>query len=49
VTGKPVRERDLSHLRFVPRQRCLVCRRTPSNSHHIKFADRAASGGAQGQ
>jgi ERF superfamily len=38
--GKPVRERD--HLRFVAAQPCLVCGRTPSDAHHIKFAEQRA-------
>ena len=36
VIGKPVRERDRDHLRFVAAQPCLVCGRTPSDPHHIK-------------
>jgi hypothetical protein len=39
VIGKPVRERDRGHLRFVAAQPCLVCGRTPSDPHHIKFAE----------
>jgi hypothetical protein len=38
VIGKPRRERDPDHLRFVAAQPCLVCGRTPSDPHHIKFA-----------
>ncbi len=26
------------HLRFVANQPCLVCSRTPSDAHHLKFA-----------
>jgi hypothetical protein len=40
--GKPVRERDRDHLRFVASQPCLVCGRTPSDPHHIKFAEQRA-------
>jgi hypothetical protein len=40
--GKPVRERDRDHLRFVAAQGCLVCGRTPSDAHHIKFAEQRA-------
>jgi hypothetical protein len=40
--GKPVRERDRDHLRFVVSQPCLVCGRTPSDAHHIKFAEQRA-------
>jgi ERF superfamily protein len=42
--GKPVRERDRNHLRFVATQPCLICGRTPSDAHHLKFAERAAMG-----
>jgi hypothetical protein len=42
--GKPVRERDRDHLRFVVAQPCLVCGRTPSDAHHIKFAEQRAMG-----
>ena len=41
---KPVRERDRDHLRFVAAQPCLVCGRTPSDAHHIKFAEHRAMG-----
>jgi hypothetical protein len=39
---KPVRERDRDHLRFVATQPCLVCGRTPSDAHHLKFAEQRA-------
>ena len=42
--SKPVRERDRDHLRFVAAQPCLVCGRTPSDAHHIKFAEQRAMG-----
>ena len=44
VIGKPVRERDRDHLRFVAAQPCLVCGRGPSDAHHIKFAEHRALG-----
>jgi hypothetical protein len=44
VIAKPVRERDRNHLRFVAAQPCLVCGRTPSDPHHIKFAEQRAMG-----
>jgi hypothetical protein len=44
VIGKPVRERDRDHLRFVAAQPCLVCGRTPSDPHHIKFAEQRGMG-----
>jgi hypothetical protein len=39
-----VRERDREHLTFVAAQPCLVCGRTPSDPHHIKFAEQRAIG-----
>jgi hypothetical protein len=44
VIGKPVRDRDRDHLRFVAAQPCLVCGRTPSDPHHIKFAEQRMMG-----
>ena len=44
VIGKPVRERDREHLKFVASQPCLVCGRTPSDAHHVKFAEARAMG-----
>lgn len=32
------RIRDKGHLKFVASQSCLVCGRTPSHAHHVKFA-----------
>jgi hypothetical protein len=42
--SKPVRERDRDHLRFVASQPCLICGRTPSDPHHVKFAEQRAMG-----
>jgi hypothetical protein len=42
--SKPVRERDREHLRFVISQPCLICGRTPSDAHHIRFAEQRAIG-----
>jgi hypothetical protein len=40
--GKSLRMRDRDHLKFVSAQPCLVCARSPSDAHHLKFAqDRA--------
>jgi hypothetical protein len=39
-----VRDRDREHLKFVAAQPCLVCGRTPSDPHHIKFAEQRAMG-----
>jgi hypothetical protein len=44
TTSKPVRERDRNHLRFVASQPCLVCGRSPSDAHHLKFAEQRAMG-----
>ena len=44
VITKPVRERDRNHLRFVASQPCLLCARTPSDAHHIKYAEARAMG-----
>ncbi len=44
IIGKPVPERDRDHLRFVAAQPCLICGRTPSDPHHIKFAEQRAMG-----
>lgn len=38
------RHRDKSHLRFVSLQPCLVCGRSPSDPHHLRFAQPRALG-----
>jgi hypothetical protein len=38
------RLRDKDHLRFVAKQPCLVCGRTPADSHHIRLAQLPALG-----
>jgi len=40
--GKTLRMRDRDHLKFVTAQPCLVCARSPSDDHHLKFAQRRA-------
>jgi ERF superfamily len=35
---KPIRQRNKAHLTFVASQPCLVCQRSPSDAHHLKFA-----------
>jgi hypothetical protein len=35
---KPVRRRNKAHLAFVAEQPCLICRRSPCDAHHLKFA-----------
>ena len=42
--NKPVRMRDRNHLRFVSTQPCLACGRTPSDAHHLRFAEQGALG-----
>ena len=37
ASGKTVRLRDKEHRKFVSRQACLVCGRTPSDPHHLTF------------
>ena len=36
--GEPKRIRSKKHLRFVAQQPCLICGRSPSQAHHIRFA-----------
>jgi len=36
--GEPKRIRCKEHLRFVASQPCLICGRTPSHAHHIRYA-----------
>lgn len=42
--GELRRYRDKAHLRFVALQPCLVCGRTPSDPHHLRFAQPRALG-----
>jgi len=42
--GKTVRLRDKEHRKFVSRQPCLVCGRTPSDPHHLRFVQPCALG-----
>lgn len=41
---KEVRRRSKSHLLFVREQPCLICKQTPSDAHHLKFAQPRAMG-----
>jgi hypothetical protein len=41
---EPRRLRDREHLKVVARQPCLVCGRTPSDPHHLRFAQPRALG-----
>jgi Rad52/22 family double-strand break repair protein len=36
--GETKRLRSKEHLRFVARQPCLICGRTPSQAHHLRYA-----------
>jgi hypothetical protein len=38
VAGKTIRLRDKEHCKYVATQPCLICGRTPSEAHHIRFA-----------
>jgi ERF superfamily len=38
------RHRDKTHLRFVGLQPCLICGRSPSDAHHLRFAQPRALG-----
>jgi hypothetical protein len=41
---KTARKRNKAHLAFVAAQPCIVCRRSPSDAHHLKFAQPRALG-----
>lgn len=41
---EPRRTRSKSHLAFVRSQACLVCKKTPADAHHLKFAQPRALG-----
>ena len=41
---QPGRKRSKAHLSFVRGQRCLVCRHSPCDPHHLKFAQPKALG-----
>jgi hypothetical protein len=41
---KEGRVRSKAHLRFVVAQPCLICQRSPSDPHHLKFAQPRALG-----
>ena len=44
VTAKTIRLRDKEHCKFVASQPCLVCGRTPTEAHHLRFAQPRALG-----
>jgi hypothetical protein len=41
---RAARRRNKTHLAYVASQPCLVCRRTPCDAHHLKFAQPRALG-----
>jgi hypothetical protein len=44
VAAKAIRLRDKEHCKFVTAQPCVVCGRTPSEAHHLRFAQPRALG-----
>src|SRR6202042_2798986 len=44
VVANTIRLRDKEHCKFVSRQPCVVCGRTPTNPHHLRFAQPRALG-----
>ena len=42
--GEPRRIRDRDHVRSVMRNGCMVCGRTPSDAHHLRFTQKRALG-----
>jgi hypothetical protein len=44
LAAKTIRLRDKEHCRFVATQPCVVCGRTPTEAHHIRFAQPRALG-----
>jgi len=44
MVAAPRRYRNKEHLRFVAQQPCLVCGRTPSDPHHLRFMQPRALG-----
>ncbi len=44
IAAKPIRLRDKEHCKFVASQPCTLCGRTPSEAHHIRFAQPRALG-----
>ncbi len=44
VAAKTIRLRDKEHCRYITTKPCVVCGRTPSEAHHIRFAQPRALG-----
>ncbi|MGD0533748.1 MAG: ERF family protein [Methyloceanibacter sp.] len=41
---EPRRFRDRTHVKFVAKQPCLICGRSPADAHHLRFAQHRALG-----
>jgi hypothetical protein len=44
LLAEPRRVRDREHVRYVAEQPCLICGRSPSDPHHLRFAQSRAFG-----
>jgi hypothetical protein len=44
LSKEPVRKRSKAHLSFIRGQPCLICQQSPSDPHHLKFAQQRALG-----
>jgi hypothetical protein len=44
LAAKTIRLRDKDHCKFVATQPCIICGRTPTEAHHIRFAQPRALG-----
>ena len=44
VHPEPRRFRDRNHVKFVAKQPCLICGRSPTDAHHLRFAQHRALG-----
>ena len=44
IPAKTIRLRDKEHCKFVATQSCVVCGRSPSEAHHLRFAQPRALG-----
>jgi hypothetical protein len=44
LIGKTVRRRNKAHRLFVAAQPCLICGKSPSDAHHLRFAQPRALG-----
>jgi hypothetical protein len=42
LLAEPRRVRDREHVRYVAKQPCLICGRSPSDPHHLRFAQSRA-------